>query len=98
MIPVDHLVLLSLLQFSVGLAGLLLRRSGVVVLVAGLVMLNGVLLLFGGALAHADQGPPSAILLLLAFSALGLGGAAVVYAFHRFRKMVEMDDQGGLKH
>ena len=46
MIPASHIMILALLQFTVGLLGLLLRRAGMVVLVSAVVMLNGVLLFF----------------------------------------------------
>lgn len=98
MIPASHIMILALLQFTVGLLGLLLRRAGMVVLVSAVIMLNGVLLFFctPSALGHGVQAVGVVVLVVLL--AIALTGAAVLYAFHRFRKTVTVDEHDRMKH
>ena len=104
MIPASHILILALLQFTIGLLGLMLRRAGMVVLVSGLIMLNAVLLLVGGA-SRPDpatggvQGDPVAgVMVLVVIVAVALCGAAVLYAFYRFRRTVSVDEHDRMKH
>jgi len=98
MIPASHIMILALLQFTIGLLGLLLRRAGMVVLVSAVVMLNGVLLFFctPSSVGHGTQSVAVVILVLLL--AIALTGASVLYAFHRFRKTVSVDEHDRMKH
>ena len=99
MIPSEHILLLALLQFSLGLLGVLLRRAAMVVLVSLVVMLNGVLLAFCATTAQtgsSTQAEGVAVLALLLTAALS--GAAVIYAFFRFRRTVCVDEYDRMKH
>lgn len=99
MIPTEHVLLLALLQFTLGLLGVLLRRAALVVLVSAVVMLNGVLLAFFAATAHTGSSTQSegvAVLALVLTAALS--GAAVIYAFFRFRRTVCVDEYDEMKH
>jgi NADH:ubiquinone oxidoreductase subunit K len=98
MIPVSHIMILALLQFSIGLLGLLLRRAGMVVLVSVVIMLNGVLLFFCAPSAGGRGSQMVGVELLALIVAVALTGAAVLYAFHRFRKTVSVDEHDRMKH
>ncbi len=98
MIPASHVLLLALLQFIVGLTGVLVRRAGMVVLVSALVMLNGVLLALCAVLAGpSGTGSQTAgVVILAVVVAVALIGAAVLYGFHRFRRVVAVDEHDRL--
>ncbi len=99
MIPASHVLLLAMLQFIIGLTGVLVRRAGMVVLVSALIMLNGVLLAFCAVLAGPfGTGSQTAGMVILAVMvAVALVGAAVLYSFHRFRRAVAVDEHDRLR-
>lgn len=99
MIPTGHVLLLALLQFGVGLIGVLTRRAGTTVLVAGLIMLNGVLLALAAMLTEASAtGAETACLVVLAMMVgIALVTAAVLYAVHRFRRAVALDEHDRMR-
>ena len=96
MIPTADILLLALLQLAIGLAGMLLRRSGLVVLCCGLVALAGVVLAFGAVLG-ASTSQAQALVLLLLLVTVALVGSAILYCFFRFRRTVVLDEQERLK-
>lgn len=98
MIPQNHIMILALLQFTVGLLGLLLRRAGMVVLVSAVVMLNGVLLFFCTPGAAGRGVHAVGVVILVLVLAIALTGASVLYGFHRFRKTVSVDEHDRMKH
>ena len=99
MIPASHVLLLSILQFVIGLVGMLVRRSGTVVLVSGLIMINSVILalcaLGPRVLGAGLQGAGMAVLAVLV--SVALVGAAVLYSFHRYRRAVAIDEHDRMK-
>ncbi len=99
MIPAEHVLLLALLQFAVGLMGVLLRRAAMVVLVSAVVMLNGVLLAFCATTSFTGSSTQAegVVVLALVLTA-ALSGAAVIYAFFRFRRTVCVDEYDRMKH
>ncbi len=98
MIPSSHVLLLGLLQFTIGLVGLLLRRPGMVVVVSAVVMLNGVLLVVSATVGGASSSQVEGIVVLALAVAVALAGAAILYAFHRFRRSVLIDEHDRMKH
>ena len=98
MIPSVHVVILGLLQFSVGLVGLLLRRPGIVVVVSAVVMLNGVLLVLCATTGESSLSQVEGVVVLALIVAVALTGSAILYGFHRFRKTVLVDEQDRMKH
>jgi NADH:ubiquinone oxidoreductase subunit K len=106
LIPWEHVLIFALAQFTIGLLGLLLRRPGMVVLVSSLVMLNGVLLALSVAgmgagtttSAGAAEHQVAGVVFLALLVALALTGASVLYAFHRFRRTVSVDEHDRMKH
>jgi NADH:ubiquinone oxidoreductase subunit K len=99
MTPFDHVLLLGLLQFVVGLVGLLLRRSGLVVLVSAMVMLSGILLVFGaqGMPGASGGAQASGVVVLVLMVALLVVGTAVLYSFDRFRRTLNVEDHDRMK-
>ncbi len=99
MIPTGHVLLLALLQFGVGLTGLLIRRAGTVMLVSSLIMLNGVLLALAAMLTGSSAtGAETACLVVLALMVgVALATAAVLYAVHRFRRAVALDEHDRMR-
>jgi NADH:ubiquinone oxidoreductase subunit K len=99
MIPVEHILLLGLIQIILGLWGLLLRRAGTVVVVSITVMLNGVLVVFGGGGDRVgSDGQAAGVVILALIVSIAVSGLAVLYAFHRFSKTVQIDEYDGMKH
>jgi len=98
MIPSVHVLVLGLLQFTVGLVGLLLRRPGMVVVVSAVVMLNGVLLLLCATAAESSLSQVEGVVVLALIVAVALIGSAILYSFHRFRKTVLVDEHDRMKH
>ena len=64
MIPSIHVLILGLLQFTVGLIGLLLRRPGMVVVVSAVVMLNGVLLVLSATAGESSLSQVEGVVVL----------------------------------
>ncbi len=106
MIPYAHVLVLALLQFSLGLAGMLLRRSGIVVLVSALVMLNGILLIlsvgagstFSVFKDHQTICQSAGLVVLAVMIALAAVGICILYTFNRFHKTVDLDEQDRMRH
>jgi NADH:ubiquinone oxidoreductase subunit K len=98
MIPSTHVLILGLLQFTLGLVGLLLRRPGMVVVVSAVVMLNGVLLVLCATAGESSLSQVEGVAILALIIAVALTGSAILYGFHRFRKTVLVDDQDRMKN
>ena len=99
MIPASHVLLIALIQFGIGLVGVLVRRAGMTVLVSALIMLNGVLLALCAVLIGPDgSGSQTAgVVILACMVALALVGAASLYRFHRFRRAVALDEHDRMR-
>ncbi len=98
MTPASHVLLFATLQVLLGLAGLLTRRTGEVALVSGLVMLSGVLMAFCALAPDLEEGPQAAgVVVLLLLAALAVVGMAVLYAFHRYRRAVVVDEHDRMR-
>jgi NADH-quinone oxidoreductase subunit K len=100
MIPAEQILLVAVLQFVLGLCGIVLRRDGVSLVVSATIMLNGVLLAFGAGLnGSPDQEGAKAVVPILALVImLLLSGLSVVYSFYRFRRAVLIEEQDRMKH
>ena len=99
MIPVEHILLLAILQFIIGLMGVLLRRAGMVVVVSAIIMLNGVLLAF--CIRAADCSGLSqelGMVILVLMIGVALVGSAILYSFYRFRRTVSVDEYDQMRH
>jgi NADH-quinone oxidoreductase subunit K len=102
MTPLHHYLLLSALLFSIGLAGALTRRNGILVLVGVELMLNAANLNF---IAFWRYGPhPEAlhgvmfVLFSIAIAAAEAAvGLALIIAIHRHYKTANVDEVDQLK-
>jgi NADH-quinone oxidoreductase subunit K len=100
MIPAEHVLLIAMLQFFLGMLGILLRRDGIIMVVSAAIMLNGVLLAFGAGISGLpNQEGGSALMVIIALViAFLLIGMAVLYSFYRFRRTVLLEEQDRMKH
>lgn len=91
MIPIAHVVLLSGILFSIGLAGLLIRRNVLFILLSIEIMLNAVNLNFvaGSALHGELDGQAAAIFVMVVAAAEVAIGLAVTLLL--FRKLGSVD-------
>ena len=99
MIPVSHVLLFSVLQFTVGLTGILVRRSGEVAAVCALIMMNSIVLALGAVLVGPDESSAQAagMVVLACMVSFALVGAAVLYSFHRFKRAVALDEHDRMR-
>jgi NADH:ubiquinone oxidoreductase subunit K len=99
MIPSEHILILAVVQFTIGLIGVLVRRTGSVVVVSALIMFNSNLLAVCAVLAEGHRGFQSTGAVVLSLMvAVALVGAAILFCFHRFRRAVALDDYDRMKH
>jgi NADH-quinone oxidoreductase subunit K len=106
-IPSSHLLLLAAALFSIGVAGFLLRRNVIVVLMSIELMLNAANLTFlAGSRMHAlaapnaapdMQGPIFAIFVIVIAAVEAAVGLALVIALYRHQRSVSLDDVHGMK-
>jgi NADH-quinone oxidoreductase subunit K len=98
-IPLNHILLVSTLLFSIGMLGLMIRRNIIFILMSLEVMLNAAALAFVAAGAYWGQ-PDGQIIFLLILSvaaaevAVGLG---LVLQVQRRFKTLDMDDANRMR-
>ncbi|HOX47141.1 MAG TPA: hypothetical protein PK668_26340 [Myxococcota bacterium] len=98
MTPSSHVLLFAVLQVAIGLAGLITRRTGEVAVVSGLVMLSGVLVAFCALARALGEGPQAGgVVVLLLLIALAVVGLICLYAFHRYRRAVVVDEHDRMR-
>ena len=96
--PTFYYLLLSLLLFLIGTAGVLLRRNALIVLMAIELQLNGgnlALLAFSRALGDSDKaygGHVLAFLVIALAAAEAAVGLAILVALFRSRQTVNLDE------
>src|SRR5512138_2099064 len=94
-VPLAHVLILAGILFSLGLIGVLLWRSNLIMLLIGIeIMLNAAMLVFVGAAAswgQADGQVFALIIMALTSAEVSLALAMVVY-LHRRRKTVDVDE------
>lgn len=93
-VPLNHILLVASLLFSIGMLGLMIRRNIIFILMSLEVMLNAAALAFVAAGAHWGQADGQIIFLLIlsvaaAEVAVGLG---LVLQIHRRFKSLDMDN------
>ncbi len=102
MIPLHQYLLLSTLLFGIGLAGVLTRRNGIVVLIGIELMLNAANLNFIAFWRHGPD-PGGADGLLFAMFGIGVAaaevavGLALMVALYRSRQTVNLDEMQEMK-
>ena len=99
MIPVNYYVFLSLLLFTIGVAGVLTRRNVVVMLMSIELILNAVninLVAFSRLYGSAD-GQVFAMFIMVAAAAEAAIGLGIIIAFFRNRETLQSDEMDSLK-
>ena len=97
-VPVGHLFALSAALFTVGVAGVLLRRNAMIVLMSVELMLNAVnLTLVAASRLHLTHDGQLFVFFALTVAAAEVAvGLALVVAIHRALGRVDVDDVGAL--
>ena len=94
MISIDHFLVLALILFSLGLAGLIFRRNLIFVLMSVQLMLSGVNLIFIASSYYIQnsQGQVMATLVLFISLCQVAVGLAMVIAIYRKYKKIDLND------
>jgi NADH-quinone oxidoreductase subunit K len=90
MIPIEHGLLLSAILFGLGLAGILIRRNVVFILMSVEIMLNASGLAFvaaGSRWGEADGQVMFMFILAMAAAEVAVGLALVLQLYHRFKTL-----------
>jgi NADH-quinone oxidoreductase subunit K len=99
-VPLIHVLTLAGVLFSLGLVGVLVWRSNLIMLLIGIeIMLNAAMLVFVGAAAHwgqADGQVFALIIMALTSAEVSLALAMVVY-LHRRKRTVAADEFSELR-
>ena len=104
-LPIEHVIGLSTVLFTIGVIGAMTRRNLIVVLMSIELMLNAANLTFVGAsrqLAASGaetvmQGPIFALFVILVAAAEAAVGLALVIALYRLKQTVSLEAAGELK-
>jgi NADH-quinone oxidoreductase subunit K len=95
-----HYILLSVVLFSIGAVGVLIRRNAIVIFMCIELMLNACNLSFVAfARMHANlDGQVVAFFVMVVAAAEVVVGLAILMAIHRARKSASVDDANLLKY
>jgi len=98
-IPLEHVIALSALLFTIGVVGALARRNLIVILMSIELMLNAANLAFVGfARAWGDVGGQIFVLMVIAVAAAEVAvGLGIVIALFRNRESVNVEDMSLLR-
>lgn len=98
-VPIGHLYILAGLLFAIGIVGFLVRRNAIVVFMSIELMLNAVNLVFlGAALTHGGPTGAIAVLFVIVIAAIEAAiGLALIVAFYRLHRSVDLEDANRLK-
>ncbi|ANF56737.1 NADH-quinone oxidoreductase subunit NuoK [Halotalea alkalilenta] len=98
-IPMEHGLILALILFVIGAAGLLVRRNMVFVLMCLEIMMNAAALAFvvAGAAWGQPDGQVMFILIITLAAAEASIGLALLIQLHRRFKTVDVDAVSGMK-
>jgi len=99
MVSLNAVLLISFLLFSIGIAGVLIRRNALIILMCAELMLNAANLNFIAFARHNGSVAGQAFaLLVMGFAAAEVAvGLALVVALYRKRDTVQVDDINLLK-
>jgi NADH-quinone oxidoreductase subunit K len=100
MVPLGHALALGAVLFAIGVAGVILRRSALIVLMSVELMLNaGNLTLLAMATARGDaRGQALAFLIIATAAAEAAVGLAIVVAVFRTRHTPYLDEVATMKN
>ncbi len=93
-IPLPHILALGAILFGIGLTGVITRRNVLIVLMSVEIMLNAVNLTLVGFSAHNAmiEGHVLAFFIIAVAAAEAAVGLAMVLAFFRVRKTINLDE------
>ena len=98
-VPVSYYMILSALLFSIGVAGVLIRRNAIVIFMCIELMLNAVNLLFVAFARHHGSGEGQVfVFFVMAVAAAEVAvGLAIIIALFRNRETVDVGELNLLK-
>ena len=99
MIPLDHILLLSAILFSIGVLGVVLRRNVIVIFMSIELMLNEVNLSFIVFARSLDSmtGVVFIFFIIVVAAAEAVVGLSIILAIYRTRKTLNIDEFNLLK-
>ena len=98
--PIDHYLWLSAILFSIGVAGVLIRRNGIILLMCVELMLNAVNLLFTAFSTYFQDsaGQVFVFFIMVVAAAEVAVGLAILVMIYRNTKSVDISILDKLKH
>jgi len=98
-VPLNHYILLSAIIFSIGVAGVLIRRNAIVVFMSVELMLNAVnLLLTAFSVYSNDPNGQVFVFFIMALAAAEIAiGLAIIVMIHRNTNSIDVDILNRLK-
>ena len=99
MIPLDHILLLSAILFSIGVLGVVLRSNVIVIFMSIELMLNAVNLSFIGFARSLDSmtGVVFIFFIIVVAAAEAVVGLSIILAIYRTRRTLNIDEFNLLK-
>lgn len=100
MIPLSHYLILSLALFTIGVAGVLLRRNIIIVLMSLELIFNSINITFA-AFAHYLQSMVGRVFVVFTITVAAAEvavGLAILVAVYRQRKTVYVEELDDMKH
>mgnify|MGYP000900615309 FL=1 len=99
MIPLDHILLLSAILFSIGVLGVVLRSNVIVIFMSIELMLNAVNLSFIGFARSLDSmtGVVFIFFIIVVAAAEAVVGLSIILSIYRTRKTLNIDEFNLLK-
>ena len=99
-VPVEHVVILALIIFSIGILGVLLRRNAIIIFMSIELMLNAVnLCLIGFSRYYNNVDGQVFVFLVMTLAAAEVAvGLAIIIALYRNRQTVNIDEINLMKN
>ena len=94
MVPIAHYLILSVILFSIGVAGVFIRRNAIVIFMCIELMLNSVNLAFIAFARHLDSmdGQIFVFFVMAVAAAEAAVGLGIIIALYRNRETINVDD------
>jgi len=99
-VPVEHVVILALIIFSIGILGVLLRRNAIIIFMSIELMLNAVnLCLIGFSRYYNNVDGQVFVFLVMTLAAAEVSvGLAIIISLYRNRQTVNIDEINLMKN
>jgi NADH-quinone oxidoreductase subunit K len=94
MVPIAHYLILSVILFSIGVAGVFIRRNAIVIFMCIELMLNSVNLAFIAFARHLDSmdGQIFVFFVMAVAAAEAAVGLGIIIALYRNKETINVDD------